>query len=553
VSDNFFNYFSSRGTKRVDPIDDADFESIDAPDQPAPAAPVPAEIEKPVASTREGASPVSSGVEVSQISSASPSKEEPRRSQPVAESKSSKKETGGHWDYLASLLGIKKSPSATVSEAAPEVFSSQPVMSSPEIEPASLSAKTSFFELEPVPAEKEVSILSSLFPATEPTGDAGPDVDDDELESDDSIELDAEYLEFEIEELETTRDGDEPPSERRLRRTRDKDPGEVPAPRRERAADRNDSPAARRRDPRRGEMKTDRGRRDRQDEPRASRAENTRSRDPGAKHPVTDVRMESAKPKRREAPDDAPRVSPRRNEESSFGAGIFESDSFETPSRMSDHDEPKAEKRKRRRRRGRNRAKESVTDHEEIPTSPVRSSELPFQDPPDEYFDEIGWQPAKKEALRPTYSDDRSGDAPEFDDDDYISPASGQELPEEEKEGDGRKRRRRRGRRSGAEDREMVSDRETFSRDEVTERPRTTGRSHIEADDFEDDDEEFSSRPARGNDHGRSSDRSVSSEDKKKKFPTWEEAISGLVDSNIKNHSRSGGQNRTNKRGRRRR
>jgi hypothetical protein len=105
---------------------------------------------------------------------------------------------------------------------------------------------------------------------------------------------------------------------------------------------------------------------------------------------------------------------------------------------------------------------------------------------------------------------------------------------------------------------EAAPARERSVRDEYDEDVNwRESREPSAADDFDDTDMEFTSRHDRdstdvSSTRGQNSPRGSGAEDKKKKFPTWEEAISGMVESNIKNHSRGGGQSRSGKRGRRR-
>lgn len=536
MSDDIFNYFSSRGTKKVEPIDDADFDSIDAPPPPEAAA-------NPEAEQKPGTPSITAAVPLVSESESRPPREKAKPAQPAAAAKPAKKEPG-HWDYLASLLGIKKSSPTPIEE---EELADEEVEPSPaqHESTAPSSSQASIFNLEPAQPEKETHILSSLFRPTEPAGSdferSTRQVDDLDEEVSDSSD---EYLEFEIEELDPRSGEDEFSAERRKRREAFSEDS-VSTDRRDRDVPRREPPRSRGHRPREESSRNSGG--VEETETRGSR------RDPRpARHEERSARTpERTSDRNRERE----RTRPQSDVSAKFGEGIYDYES------RSDEDlaagEPVTEKRRRRRRRGRGRSKETSAEGVGIPSLPPASNELPFYDPPDEFFDEIGWQPVTSAEGRPSTSDPKDRNVAAYEDpiEDLPSDFRGAVR---EPGGDRKRRRRGRGsRRSREGEREAVPAIDRGVRDEYQDDlDWQDSRQPSPAEDFDDSEMEYSPRHDRssseGSSRGQNSQRGSSSDEKKKKFPTWEEAISGMVESNIKNHTRSGGQGRSGKRGRRR-
>ncbi len=523
MSDDLFSYFSSKGTRKVDPIDDDDFNSFGATPQPPaddlahnPLLPSVCEddLEQQAFRQAQGQPPVEASVDT-EAEAESQLMEEPLA--PVADEPAPPKKEQGHWDFLASLLGIKRSteekkPAAPAPPAAPVQKASAKTPSTDarrEIGDSKTSAskEVDLFTLKSGQGDDENPVLSTLF---QPASDSGF-VRENELSGEataDDDELD--YLEFEVEELDPTvrEDAHQPRRSRREQRaSNERSSGERTTG--ERGSGERGS----------GE----RGSGERGSGDSDSRGQHRRPRGQRSAERTAGYRAESLK-----VPDDSDDEQPLVRQERA----------------------PAGEERgPRRRRRRRSRRDETHSEVAPVESEAIRPSSQSSwgsddqRDPPDDFFDEIGWQPSG------------AGKSADFDDAEVEDVSETTRDRDEETPAGDRPRRRRR--RRGARPSNEGTEPGTHER-----RPATIVRNESFGDDDDDFDDDLD--VARGSSSMYERDRSGASggtrkpksgEDRERKhsFPTWDEAISGLVESNIKNHSKYSSQSgRPRGRGRRR-
>lgn len=620
MSDNIFNYFSSKGTRKVDPIDDAEFDSIDSPPAPSdsPSQLPTQDLAQDSAKDVVPAVVASTGMDSRGNTPKSTAPSEPKPVPPEP------KKTQSNWDYLASLLGIKKESTQSTPEeqTIPVVAEKQEkpkTRSGREVNRPSRSGRVETTQQEPV---QEEAILNSLFLASDSASESVDTQTDKfrepEISSED--ESDLEYVEFEVEDLDKSADSDD--SERKSRRVPARPSEGRSRENQSRRGSEHDRPPGRHRQdsqrssegtrsssdrPSRGDRDqkgSDQGGRDRQGQDQLRRDPHGRDRQSRDSHgrdshgrdlPSRDSQgldrkmrdeLNPSAQQRREPVGESDR-NPRKEKSqdkdsfrrtpaaeapvaSSFGSGIFE----DSPARGErgeirgvedryDEESPRAEgeapRRKRRRRpRGRDSSRETAAG---LP----RHTALPEIDPPDDFFDEVGWQPTQPtqpaRQVRSETSHNLSDDELDASFGDEETPFSA--VKEDESElGDrtGRKRRRRRPR-SRRESAEPNPSNLGMEADFDSRPSGSSDRSDVDKDESDYDQAHRNPRQHRQPAAGRTADRNQDDEGqssaehpkKDRKFPTWEEAISVLVESNIKNHSRSSGQNRSGNRGRRRR
>jgi hypothetical protein len=628
VSDDLFQYFNKSSSRKFEPIDDPDFDALD--DEPTvasnPTGDPPTPVEEPTlvtASTSLTGNTPDRDV-ISESNDVDPSETEP----PAKKGES-------HWDFLAGLLGIKKSnpPPAekkvVVEKAPPRVEPSKTVQAPKVAPPAPPTADPLQEIFRPdLPLEKidlfeetkSESPRSGLWETKDRTTDPLSELFDDQRqeerfaplaaqpnhvdweeeeeeeeegeEDQDDTELseDTEFLEFEIEEWDSVQSETRTGSRRRPSREpeaedqpqkQDREPA-GPRGRRNDRSRRSDSRQSdsrqsdsrqsdsRQSDSRQRDSRSDRGRGDR--EARRVAADPSTRRSDARPHP----------PARGGSHPPAP-VSAARSD---FGAGLFEdepsSEARFEPSQFEPSQTDSKSRRRRRRRGGRSSAESSGERLEEVKGF---APEIEI-DPPDDFFDEIGWN-AQPASASLSDRDRRSEEIDDFDEDEIFSSRSETMSDDDSEDGEREPRKRKRKRRRGKKDRDKepasvtpiadLSDDDDFL-DEIPvfdDLPSRTdeaksSRNHRKRKDDESrrgpssgsgrDSSHGSSKDARRGSQQRSQpeleddfDGDDSEDGKKAKFPTWDEAISGLVQSNIKNHSRQNRGGRSSGGGRRQR
>ncbi len=562
MTDELYDYFGGNASKKVEPIEDDD---LDLETEAESQDEVLNEVEDEESAVRSETQLESAMVE----------------EEPEAETRKA-----GHWDFLANMLGIS-SPKPTVPKtkpverkpAAPKSHSSvkdKPVVQETEVKAtpvtknaehdrkqdsqkvtgANKSSKADFLGFEAIPSPEDSTVLPTMFSApkeelaaeaTEATDDligwnplprksfmvessqsaedsAEPDVEipyEDDYEEVEALDGE-EFVEFEIEELDVSpRDENEDAAHGRRRRKPSGTGG-----------DRFDS-----------------GERQRADRPSSSRSRSTRSRSGEGRSDSEPV--QSDRGPRRESGD--------RDKATS--------------------DESRSGRRPRRSRGGRG----EKASREERPRHDARSEELTTEKNDrldrDELRDEtsvfgaglidVDWEAD----LEDSNESEVSGSG--------RTKASPADESRSEGTGSGRKRRRRRGSKSrkdrGAEESRAVDSDSGFGaglRDDMTDFDSGAGvdsfDDSLDVEDGLDSEEtgtdrddvvdvrprkrEGSRRPnrstrtrARVNDDDRDDGVDDLPEDDRQraKVPTWDETITVLVDSNIKNHKKNGGPRRS--------
>ncbi len=154
MTDELYDYFGGNASKKVEPIEDDEFDN---------------EVEDEVTS-QETAEPVAEAVEKS-IDEAN---------EPAAADAGGKK--AGHWDFLANMLGISSSK-----KAAPEPDATPVADSVAEKEKevvAEAEDEGGMFGLEPIPSPEKSSVLSSMFTSGDDSGSS--EAESSEAESSDA-------------------------------------------------------------------------------------------------------------------------------------------------------------------------------------------------------------------------------------------------------------------------------------------------------------------------------------------------------------------------------
>ncbi len=244
MTDDIYDYFSGNAPKKVEPIEDDDLDPVEvASDDPESAT-------ESVGERSENANPLAGepAAVVSEAAEPAPAFEtRPEPASAAPQAKSDSVQETGHWDFLASELGIKtESPSPAVTEPATPVSSSvndeAESNSSPAIVPEEIAGTvskdqeqevteirfesaqaetTDFFGFDPIPSPEDDSVLSTLFtPVDDAPPFEGPADADEASDAGDEIDSDDDYLEFEVEDLDDSpyEDGEEEAFGRRSRR-----------------------------------------------------------------------------------------------------------------------------------------------------------------------------------------------------------------------------------------------------------------------------------------------------------------------------------------------
>ena len=510
MADDIYDYFSGNAPKKLEPIEDDDFDGVD---EPAIQNQADSGERQPTTPSEPGDADLTPAQQVEATAADQPTH---------ADDKPAPRKSDSHWDFLAGILGIKREPKESPSDPLSKAtISEKPsVPTKPSLPPEPVVKKTTkptqaaqgniesgepksgagleFFGFDPIPSPEDETILKSMFHADRPSegidlfgadADASSTDDDDEDDhSRDFAAVDADdgddYLEFEIEELDDSpyREGE---AERRGRRSRRR------APSQEEGDHQGRSPA------------------------RADRSD-YRSWEDSA----SSARKPNYKSGRSEA-----------------GADEHQRDDRNDPAEDRDSGDAGSRSKRRRRSRGRGRdRKRELANEDALPAQDLAADALD-----DDLVDEIGW-------VRPTYKSSEPGEpveplrAPssrknastestsdfhadeEFDDDDLSDSAEA-----------GRPRRRRSRRRGKGGRRDgQVQD----GQDERQDESLSGFYSQQEEDAY---DHANRSRSAQRPDRMTRMERDDQDTDGSgSRFPTWAEAISSIVEANIKNHSQSG-------------
>ncbi|MCP4772802.1 MAG: hypothetical protein GY880_01040, partial [Planctomycetaceae bacterium] len=152
MTDELYDYFGGNASKKVEPIEDDEFDN---------------EVEDEVTS-QETAEPAPEAVV----------KSNDEASEPVAADAGGKK--AGHWDFLANMLGISSSK-----KAAPEPDATPVADGGAEKEEVVAEAEDEggMFGLEPIPSPEKSSVLSSMFKPGDDSGSS--EAESSDAESDD--------------------------------------------------------------------------------------------------------------------------------------------------------------------------------------------------------------------------------------------------------------------------------------------------------------------------------------------------------------------------------
>jgi len=630
VSDDLFQYFNKNSTRKFEPIDDPEFNSLDEEDQPptsaqsvdaGPTSSAPSDelsLREDTAGigltadagTAKPASPLAPTLQESGAKVVVQSSSEPVSGQ---EPKTETKKGESHWDFLAGLLGIKKSPPSAPQPTTTGTFSPESKTPSTPPTPSTPTATPQLGDLglTPIPTQEESGPLKemfrpgeakreldlfedsrkespfdqeSVFPDDDDVDEFDGELEEDDLfepigqgdEESDSWDDDVEYLEFEIEEWDSLRSEDDQPARRRPPRhstdqeVRDPRPAATRQP--ESRSPDSRKPDSRKPDSRRPDSRQPDSRQpdSRQPDSRksdsrqpSSRADRDQpSRDPHHRTPRPTEKSSMAPPSKSTPPAKPAQAAELVESRSDFGAGLF--DDASPGDSLASQAEPKS--RRRRRRRG-GRSQNDPVDQEPYKES-YRESDRELEetknfvpeienDPPDEFFDEIGWNP------NPAKNEIRSGRGqrgrPDEVDDADVADAylDGSDLLEPE-DADGDLRKRKRKRRRGKKNREKeiegvvpISDLdededfldETVDFDDSPAQPSSEVPSYSRPQRKKKGDDARHSTPKNKDKRSESDDDDDLDGDlneggKKTKFPTWDEAIAGLVQSNIKNHAR---------------
>ena len=538
MTDELYDYFGGNASKKVEPIEDDDLDNLDEEVESNQSADGTDELTTEASSQPDPSLKLASKLDPAPANEA----EEIVADEPAAEKETKK---GGHWDFLANMLGISPSKSepktpakdstsgrkvaktasrskiAAKKERAAEA--PQAVTRDEESKSAAVSDQPDFFGLEPIPAEEDSTVLPEMFVASEtdttaefidddpnaligwdpiPPKSDSPDREQDSDEGSETIQEepmaeveepvnyveedfieggddDENFVEFEIEDLDDTP----------LDEDRERAHGRTSRRRKPSVEESNVEPTSRRR-PRQTRNRTEETREvstadessseSKSETSRPSRSRGSRGgRERGDRSKSGDSSKRHTKKRDDFVPEDLEPI-----DLPPFAEGLddidVESESVDLKRPNPERSEAPRTGRKRRRRRG----SKGRSEKSESEQSRVKDDEIEADIDNDDNF--------------------------ELDDNDAAAYDNSYRDESTSSESDDL-------------DRDRSEDRDA-DRDTERGRGRARGRKSEEAD----------SRT-------ENSDANLTDERKRAKVPTWDEAISVLIDSNIENHKRTGG------------